>query len=107
VDNRTLVRERVLLHLLAGFLHDGYFRLGEGHYALCRSESRVDGLITQLFVELEEKLPPSQSKEFELELKEAGLKRVAFTSFVTDALIPHTDGAKMWIGAISSKAAPI
>jgi hypothetical protein len=61
-------------------------------YAEAKAE--FDKLIAELEHELEQARPPDQSERFEAALKDAVAKRVAFTSFVTDTLVPHTEGAQ-------------
>jgi hypothetical protein len=71
--------------------------LAKGIRLYAEAKAEFDGLITQLEVELEQATPPSQSETFDAELKKAVAKRVAFTSFVTDTLVPHTEGAQKGI----------
>ena len=67
---------------------------GKGIILYAEAKAEFDGLITELEYELEQPRPPNQSEKFESALKEAVAKRVAFTSFVTDTLVPHTEGAQ-------------
>ena len=73
----------------------GQYVKGVTLYAEAKAE--FDGLISELEHELEQAGPPDQSERFEAALKDAVAKRVAFTSFVTDTLVPHTEGAQKGI----------
>jgi hypothetical protein len=97
----VLGREKSLAEQFLVILHD-FGRKDIEHYVTgvalyAKAKAEFDGLITQLEHELEQAQPPSQSEEFEAALKEAVAKRVAFTSFVTDTLVPHTEGAQKGI----------
>jgi hypothetical protein len=95
---RVMAREKSLAEQFLVIMND-FGRKDIGQYAkgitlYAEAKSEFDGLITELEDELEQPKPPDESKTFESALKEAVAKRVAFTSFVTDTLVPHTEGAQ-------------
>jgi hypothetical protein len=73
----------------------GQYAKGVTLYAEAKAE--FDGLIAELEHELEQARPPDQSENLEAALKDTVAKRVAFTSFVTDTLVPPTEGAQKGI----------
>jgi hypothetical protein len=91
---RVMAREKSLAEQFLVIMNDfgqkdiNQYAKGVTLYADAKAE--FDGLIA----ELEQARPPDQSENFEAALKDAVAKRVAFTSFVTDTLIPHTEGAQ-------------
>jgi hypothetical protein len=95
---RVMEREKSLAQSFLVIMNDfgrndiGQYAKGITLYAEAKAE--FDGLITQLEYEVEQARPPDQSERFESELKDAVAKRVAFTSFVTETIIPHTEGAQ-------------
>ncbi|HEX3493967.1 MAG TPA: hypothetical protein VHT48_01135, partial [Methylocella sp.] len=66
----------------------------KGIILYAEAKADFDGLITELEYELEQGQPPNKSEKFESALKAAVAKRVAFTSFVTDTLVPRSDAAQ-------------
>jgi hypothetical protein len=98
---RVLAREKSLaeqfLVIMNDFGRKDIDRFATGIALYAKAKAEFDGLITQLEHELEQAQPPSQSEKFEAVLKEAVAKRVAFTSFVTDTLVPHTEGTRKGI----------
>jgi hypothetical protein len=104
---RVMARERSLAEQFLVIMHDfgqkdiGQYVKGVTLYAEAKAE--FDGLISELEHELEQAGPPDQSERFEAALKDAVAKRVAFTSFVTDTLVPHTEGAQNGIAGTLSK----
>jgi hypothetical protein len=98
---RVLAREKSLAEQFLVIMNDfgqkdfGQYAKGVTLYAEAKAE--FDGLIAELEHELEQARPPDQSENFEAALKDAVAKRVAFTSFVTDTLVPHTEGAQKGI----------
>ena len=98
---RVMAREKSLAEQFLVIMHDfgqkdiNQYAKGVTLYADAKAE--FDGLIAELEHELEQARPPDQSESFEAALKDAVAKRVAFTSFVTDSLVPHTEGARKGI----------
>jgi len=98
---RVMAREKSLAEQFLVIMNDfgqrdiGQYAKGVTLYAEAKAE--FDGLIAELELELEQARPPDQSERFEAALKDAVAKRVAFTSFVTDTLVPHTEGAQKGI----------
>jgi hypothetical protein len=98
---RVMAREKSLAEQFLVVMNDfgqkdiNQYVKGVTLYAEAKAE--FDGLISELEHELEQARPPDQSENFEAALKDAVAKRVAFTSFVTDTLIPHTEGAQKGI----------
>jgi hypothetical protein len=98
---RVMAREKSLAEQFLVIMNDfgqkdiGQYAKGVALYAEAKAD--FDGLIAELEHELEQARPPDQSERFEAALKDAVAKRVAFTSFVTDTLIPHTEGAQKGI----------
>jgi hypothetical protein len=98
---RVLAREKSLAEQFLAIMND-FGRKDIDHYVTAialyaEAKAEFDGLITQLEDELEQARPPSRSEKFEAVLKEAVAKRVAFTSFVSDTLVPHTEGTQKGI----------
>jgi hypothetical protein len=95
---RVMQREKSLAEQLLVLLNNfgpkdtGQYAKGIILYAEARAD--FDGLITELEYELEQGQPPNKSEKFESALKDAVAKRVAFTSFVTDTLVPRSDAAQ-------------
>jgi hypothetical protein len=98
---RVMAREKSLAEQFLVLLNNfgpkdmGHYTRGIALYAAAKAD--FDGLITELEDDLEGPKPPNQSEKFESALKEAVAKRVAFTSFITDTLVPHTKGAQKGI----------
>lgn len=98
---RVMAREKSLAEQFLVIMNDfgqkdiNQYAKGVTLYAEAKAE--FDGLIAELEHELEQARPPDQSETFESALKDAVAKRVAFTSFVTDTLVPHTEGAQKGI----------
>jgi hypothetical protein len=65
-------------------------------YAEAKAE--FDGLISQLEYELGQSRPPDQSAAFGTARNSAVEKRIAFTSFVTDTILPQIGGTPKGIG---------
>jgi hypothetical protein len=92
---RVMAREKSLAESFLVILNDygkrdiGQYAAGITRYAEAKAE--FDGLIAELEHELDQPRPPDQSAAFDAALKEAVDKRVAFTSFVTETILPHTD----------------
>jgi hypothetical protein len=92
---RVMAREKSLAESFLVILNDygkkdiGQYATGVTRYAEAKAE--FDGLIGELEHELDQPRPPDQSAAFDAALKEAVDKRVAFTSFVTETILPHTD----------------
>jgi len=90
-----MAREKSLAESFLVILNDygkkdvGQYATGITRYAAAKAE--FDGLITELEHELRQPSPPDQSAAFDGALKEAVDKRVAFTSFVTDTILPHSE----------------
>ena len=98
---RVMAREKSLAEQFLVIMND-FGRKDIDHYVTgialyAEAKAEFDGLITQLEHELEQARPPSRSEKFEAALKDAVAKRVAFTSFVTNTLVPHTEGAQKGI----------
>jgi hypothetical protein len=99
---RVMAREKSLAESFLVIMNDfgrkdiSLYTRGITLYAEAKAE--FDGLITQLEHELEQSASLSQSETFNAELKKAVARRIAFTSFVTDTLVPHAEGAKGLIG---------
>jgi hypothetical protein len=98
---RVMAREKSLaeqfLVIMNDFGRKDITQYAKGVTLYAQAKAEFDGLITQLEHELERSMPPDQSERFEAALKDAVAKRVAFTSFVTDTLVPHTEGAQKGI----------
>jgi len=98
VGIRVMAREKSLAESFLVILNDygnkdvGQYATGITRYAEAKAE--FDGLIAELEHELDQPRPPDQSAAFDAALKEAVDKRVAFTSFVTETIIPHSDGTQ-------------
>ena len=95
---RIMAREKSLAEQFMAILND-YGAKDVGNYAkgislYAEAKADFDGLITELEYELDQAMPPSQSEKFESALKEAVAKRMVFTSFVTDTIIPHSEAAQ-------------
>jgi len=94
---RVMAREKSLaeqfLVIMNDFGRKDITQYVKGVTLYAEAKAEFDGLLTELEHELEQAMAPNQSEKFAAVLKEAVAKRVAFTSFVTDTLIPHTDGA--------------
>lgn len=92
---RVMAREKSLAELFLVVLNDfgkkdvGQYATGITRYAEAKAE--FDGLIAELEHELGQPRPPDHSAAFDAALKQAVDKRVAFTSFVTETILPHTD----------------
>jgi len=99
---RVMAREKSLAESFLVLLNDfgkkdvGQYATGITRYAAAKAD--FDGLIFELEHELGETTPPDQSAAFNAALKEAVDKRVAFTSFVTDTILPHTGNPPKGIG---------
>jgi hypothetical protein len=99
---RVMEREKSLAEQFLVMLNDfgkkdvGQYATGITRYAAAKAD--FDGLISELEHDLVEATPPDQSAAFDEALKEAVDKRVAFTSFVTDMILPHTDNPPKGIG---------
>jgi hypothetical protein len=92
---RVMAREKSLAEQFLVIMNDfgkkDVNQYAQGIVLYAQAKAEFDGLITQLEDGLEQSNPPDQSKKFEAVLDEAVAKRVAFTSFVTETIIPHTD----------------
>jgi ABC-type sugar transport system substrate-binding protein len=92
---RVLAREKSLaeqfLVIMNDFGKNDINQYAKGVVLYAQAKADFDGLITQLEDELVQSKPPNASEKFKAVLEEAVAKRVAFTSFVTDTIIPHTD----------------
>jgi hypothetical protein len=98
---RVMAREKSLAEQFLTILND-FGRNNVGEYAngivlYAQAKAEFDGLIAQLEDVLGDSKSPDQSERFAATLKDAVAKRVAFTSFITDTVIPHTDSAKKGI----------
>jgi hypothetical protein len=99
---RVMAREKSLAESFLVLLNDlgkkdvSQYATGITRYAAAKAD--FDGLISELEHELVDTTPPDQSAAFDAALKEAVDKRVAFTSFVTDTILPHTDNPPKGIG---------
>jgi hypothetical protein len=95
---RVMAREKALaeqfLVIMNDFGRKDITQYVRGITLYAEAKAEFDGLLTELEHELEQAMAPNQSEKFAAVLEEAVAKRVAFTSFVTDTLIPHTDGAQ-------------
>jgi hypothetical protein len=95
---RVLAREQSLAKQFLIFLNDfgqkdvGLYTTGIMRYAEAKAD--FDGLITELEHTLEQAQPPDQSGAFQAALSGAVDKRVAFTTYVTDTVLPRTDGTR-------------
>jgi hypothetical protein len=99
---RVMAREKSLAESFLVILND-YGKKDIGQYAkgitrYSEAKAEFDGLIAELEHELGQPMPPDQSAAFASALKEAVDKRVAFTSFVTDTILPHTDNPPKGLG---------
>jgi len=98
---RVMAREKSLaeqfLVIMNEFGRNDISQYAKGVTLYAEAKAEFDGLITQLEHDLEQPKPPTESEKFEAELKKAVAKRVAFTSFVTDTLVPHTEAAQKGI----------
>jgi hypothetical protein len=92
---RVMAREKSLAEQFLVIMNDlgkkDMTQYAEGVTLYAQAKADFDGLITQLEDELVQSKPPNESGKFESVLNEAVAKRVAFTSFVADTIIPHTD----------------
>jgi hypothetical protein len=92
---RVMAREKSLaeqfLVIMNNFGKKDINQYAPGVVLYAQAKAEFDGLITQLEYQLVEPKPPNESEKFEAVLDEAVAKRVVFTSFVTDTIIPHTD----------------
>jgi hypothetical protein len=95
---RAIAREKSLAEQFLAILNDfgrkdvGQYATGVTRYAEAKAD--FDGLISQLEYELAQSRAPNQSEAFEAAVNDAVAKRVAFTSFVTDTIVPHTEAAQ-------------
>jgi hypothetical protein len=95
---RVMAREKSLAEQFLVILNDfgrsdvGQYATGIARYAEAKAE--FDGLIAELEHELGQSTPPDRSSSFATALEGAVEKRVAFTSFVSDTIVPHTDAAQ-------------
>jgi hypothetical protein len=98
---RVMAREQSLAEGFVVIMNDfgrkDITQYAKGVMLYADAKAEFDGLITQLEYELEQPKPPSQSEKFEAALKDAVAKRVAFTFYVTDTLVPHSEGAQKGI----------
>jgi hypothetical protein len=88
---RVMAREKSLAEQFLVIMND-FGKKDMKQYAqsivlYAQAKAEFDGLITQLEDQLVQSKPPNESEKFEAVLDE----RVAFTSFVTDTIVPHTD----------------
>jgi WD40 repeat protein len=82
-----------------GTIAAGGWTGSQGHFNIFLFD-RASGEQTKRLADLPNTVqagPPDQSERFEAALKDAVAKRVAFTSFVTETLVPHTEGAQKGI----------
>jgi hypothetical protein len=90
----VMAREKSLAEQFLVILNDfgrkdiSEYAIGVTRYAEAKAE--FDGLIAELEHELGQPEPPNQSEAFEAALKAAVDKRIAFTSFVTNTILPQT-----------------
>jgi hypothetical protein len=98
---RVIAREKSLaeqfLVIMNDFGQKDINQYAHGVVLYAEAKAEFDGLITQLEDELDRSKPLNQSEKFQKVLGDAVAKRVAFTTFVTDTLIPHTDSAQKGI----------
>jgi ABC-type sugar transport system substrate-binding protein len=92
---RVMAREKSLAEQFLVIMNDfgkkDMTQYAKGITLYAQAKADFDGLITQLEDQLVQSKPPNESEKFETVLNEAVAKRVAFTSFVTDTIIPRTD----------------
>jgi hypothetical protein len=66
-------------------------------YASAKAD--FDGLISELELRLVEARPPDQNASFQAALKQAVEKRVTFTDFVSNSILPQTSGTSRGVGS--------
>jgi hypothetical protein len=95
---RVLAREKSLAEQFLVLLNDSgrkdveQYARGVTLYVAAKAE--FDGLISELEYELGQPQPPDQSAAFQAALNGAVDKRIAFTNFVSDTIVPRADGTK-------------
>jgi hypothetical protein len=95
---RVLAREKSLAEQFLVLLNEfgrkdvGQYAKGITLYASAKAE--FDGLISELEHEFGQAQPPDQSPAFQTALSGAVDKRIAFTSFVSDEILPQASGAQ-------------
>ncbi|HME26805.1 MAG TPA: hypothetical protein VKI44_36695 [Acetobacteraceae bacterium] len=98
----VLEREKSLAEQFLTLLNEfgrkdvGQYARGITLYAAAKAE--FDGLISELEHELRQTQPPDRSATFQTVLNGAVDKRVAFTSFVSDTILPQAGGTAKGIG---------
>lgn len=106
---RVLAREKSLaeqfLALLDQFGRKDAAQYAKGVVLYAEAKADFDGLISELEHELERKQPLDQSEAFQAALASAVDKRIAFTDFVGDTIVPRGGGAAKGIGDVV-KVAP-
>jgi hypothetical protein len=99
---RVLAREKSLaeqfLTLLNEFRPKDVTQFAKGIALYAQAKADFDGLISELEATLRQGQRPDHSAEFKVALDDAVEKRVAFTSFVEDTILPRDDGTKKGFG---------
>ena len=99
---RVLAREKSLAEQFMVMLNEfgrtdiGQYAYGVMLYAGAKAE--FDGLISELEHELEQPRPPDQSAAFQTALTGAVKRRMAFTDFVSQKIVPKSPGTAKGIG---------
>lgn len=99
---RVLAREKSLAEQFLTLLNEfgrkdvGQYAKGIMLYAAAKAE--FDGLISELEHELGQPQPPDQSAAFQTALDGAVEKRVAFTNYVSDTILPRNDATTKGLG---------
>jgi len=95
---RVMAREKSLaeqfLVLLNEFGRKDVGRYVHGITLYAAAKAEFDGLISELEHELGQAQPPDQSAAFQTALNGAVDKRIAFTSFVNDEILPQASGTQ-------------
>jgi hypothetical protein len=95
---RVLARERSLaeqfLALLNEFGRKDVTQYARGVMLYAAAKAEFDGLIAEVEHQPGQKLPPDQSPTFQTALNGAVEKRVAFTNFISDTVLPQGRGNK-------------
>src|ERR1700722_14232955 len=99
---RVLAREKSLgeqfLTLMDMFGRQDVGQYAKGVTLYAEAKAEFDGLISALEQALEQPRPPDQSATFQVVLDRAVEKRVAFTGFVSDTILPQNGGTTKGIG---------